>query len=109
MTISDENMSAVIAMAGTVVVPACVSCVMSILAYLKSKQNNSEIRQLHVIVNNRLTELLKVSIEKALAEGFIQGGKTEQSRGQQIAGDVLIARDARDPASIRLSEIKGQS
>ncbi len=66
---SETAQLALIAMLGTVAIP-------SIMAYLKSRQNSVAIQELHVIVNDRLTQLIRSEISGAL----LQGAANERDR-----------------------------
>jgi hypothetical protein len=92
---------ALITMIGTTI----ASTVASILAYLKSQEglvksgeNRTAIQQIHVMVNDRLTQLLKTSIELAHAQGVVAGGVAEVVRS-----DGVQALRRTDEAEVRRS------
>ncbi len=77
----------------------------SVLAYLKAKdglargneglakgnENALAIKDLHVIVNDRLTQLLKAATAQARAEGEIAGAASQQRQSDVTAGNILTA------------------
>ncbi len=107
-------MTALITMMGTIMIPAIVACVASVLAYLKSKEafaqsavntNKAEIihqtvHELEVKVNSRLSELIEAirlsAYSTGHAEGMVQGAQNEANRGREIATNVLTARTLAD-------------
>ncbi len=97
---SDTVGLALIAMIGGVAIPAGVSCIMGILAYLKSKQafdaaasNASAIQELRVTIDGRMDELLATTAIGSRAAGVVEG--TNATRAAHAAHDRLNA----DPAT----------
>ncbi len=96
---SDPVAFALIAMIGTSV----ASTVAAGLAYLKSRDNSIAIKDLHVIVNDRLTQLLKATGDMERAAGFAEGSTAQSDRGDVIAQKVL------DAAALKYSQDKPPS
>ncbi len=77
----------------------------SVLAYLKAKdglargneglakgnENAIAIKDLHVIVNDRLTQLLKTATAQARAEGEIAGAASQRIQSAETAQDIISA------------------
>ncbi len=97
---SETAQLALIAMIATVLVPQIVS---SWMAYLKSreaveasKKNAGAIQDLHIIVNNRLTQLLEATAAAKHAEGVIEGTAATQAAtaaAAVTAREVVAARE----------------
>lgn len=64
-----------VAVIGTIITAA----IPGVLAWLKSRQTEKSIGELHILINSRLTELLKASAAAAHAEGNIQGRDQERT------------------------------
>lgn len=76
---------ALIALAGT----SLASTVSSVLAYLKSRDNQKQIHQLSLNVDGRLSQLLATTEARAHAEGVIQGGVDDRGPGQERAMAII--------------------
>ncbi len=99
-SLTENAQLALIGMLATTIIPALVSCWLSYLAYLKSKQavvasvkNAGAINDLHVIVNDRLTQLLASTNKASRAEGVIEGMAAPPTICHQ---DALTAKTAAD-------------
>lgn len=57
-------------------------CVTSFFAYRASKSTNNKIAQIHVLINSRMSELLKASELKSRAEGNLEGRKEQREEGK---------------------------
>jgi hypothetical protein len=91
--LTESAQLALIAMFATVIVPSAVA---SWMAYLKSKQNATAINDLHVIVNDRLTQLLAITAAAKHAEGVIEGTAATQAATAAAAitaREVIAARE----------------
>ena len=78
---------ALIGMFATVLIPTMAAAWMSYLAYLKSSKNSSAIADLHIIVNDRLTQLLAATAAAQRAEGVIEGAKSAGTAAASRSGD----------------------
>ena len=54
---------------GPIIVSSLASCVLAFAAWRTCRKNSIQIQELHVIVNDRLTQLLKLTESSARAEG----------------------------------------
>ncbi len=91
---------AIVAMIGSTI----ASTVAAVLAYLKSKeavvkgdQNHDAIKDLHVIVNDRLTQLLATNKALSRAEGREEGVAAELQRGSGEAARLAVALQTPPP------------
>ncbi len=95
-------------------IAAVVTCVMSVLAYLKGRKNGVDIKELKVTVDGRLTQLLDTTASSNRAEGVILG--TEATRAAMaaqaaagsdpaIAAAVIAAREVIAAAVIAAREL----
>lgn len=70
------------------VLSAMIAAMVALLAKIRAEEVKEDVKDLRIVVDGRLTELLRVSTEAAMLEGKAAGTLTEQSRTaavQQIA------------------------
>jgi hypothetical protein len=68
-------------------VPAIITLLLALAAYLRANTAVSKIGELHVLVNSRLTQLLQVTAQAAQAQGVAQGqANAAASNPRNIAG-----------------------
>ncbi len=118
---SDAPWIALIAMIGSVGIPAAVSCFTSLLAYFKSKQafetaqNNAHaISELRITIDGRMDNLLQVTAAGSLAQGIVEGTAStraaiaDQARihdDPAINSAVIAAREVMATAVITAREL----
>ncbi len=88
----------------TMIGTSIASTVAAVLAYLKSRDslaasanNGVAIKDLHVIVNDRLTKLLETTAAKEHAEGHAEGVAAELQRGTGEAARLAVALQTPPP------------
>ena len=78
---------ALIGMLATVLIPTMAGAWLSWMSYLKSRQNATAISELHIIVNDRLTQLLAATAAAQRAEGVIEGARSAGTAAASRSGD----------------------
>ncbi len=60
-----------------------------LISWWQSRKNTAKIQELHVIVNNRLTELLHETGKSARAAGILEGQNLKVTQTEEKAAEVL--------------------
>ena len=70
-------------------VTAFVTTVLAYLASARARRLENEIKQIHINLNSRLTELLRASVAEALQKGHLEGREEGREEGRQEGREVM--------------------
>ena len=71
-----------------IIIASCIAAtpptIVAMLSYFASKKNSAAIEKIHIDINSRMTELLKVSKGESHAEGLAQGKLEERAENKKL-------------------------
>ncbi len=80
---SDAVLVALIAAVGSV-----VAAVVSGFALLQGRRNGTAVHETHLLINSRMTELLRLAAQAAHAEGKAEGEQNQRDRQAPAVSDM---------------------